>query len=157
MIKKKLRNPHIRQIVMGELRNGGAGTEVYRLDDDGTGRPIFFNITAMRAWAEENLEIFWMPPDLPRAQRIIESGAVDRDHMMNHTVMNEPKPILVCRGLLGGDQIVDGAHRFVLLCVGVATFGVEGAGLPGYVLMPDQWRKFVIPPDIARHCKSDAD
>jgi hypothetical protein len=156
-IKKKLRNRQVRQLVLDELKNGSAGTEVYRLDDDGTGKPMFFNITAMREWAEQNLEIFMMPPDFSRAERLIESGAVDRDHIMNHTVRTKPKPMLVCRGLLGGDQIVDGAHRFVALCMGVAMFRVEGAGLPGYVLMPDQWQKFVIPPAVARICKFGED
>lgn len=156
-IKKRLKNPHLRRIVLAEIQNGGAGTEVYRLDDDGTGQPMFFNITEMRKWAEVNLEPLMMPPDFPRAERIIASGAVDPDHLMNHTIMTEPKPILVCQGLLNGDQIVDGAHRFVALCMGAAFYDVGPVGLPGYVLAPDQWRKFVIPPEVARLCKFDTD
>lgn len=149
-IKKKLRNPLVRRILKDELQRG-TGTEVYRLDDDGTGNPMYFNISAMREWAEKNCETFAMPVDFDRASRLIESGAVEPEHIRDHTIRTELKPIIVCQGLLDGDQIVDGAHRFVAMCAGAAMFNISPP-VPGYVLQPDEWRPFVIPASVARAC-----
>ena len=149
-LKKKLRNPLVRRVLKKEVARGG-GTEVYRLDDDGTGKPMFFNISDMRVWAEQHCEIFAMPVDFERAERLIESGAVEADHIQNHTLRNELKPILVCRGLLGGDQIVDGAHRFVAACAGAAMLNINPP-IPGYVLQPEEWEQFVMPRSVALAC-----
>lgn len=149
-IKKKLRNPLVRRILKDELHRG-TGTEVYRLDDDGTGKPMYFNISAMRAWADLNCETFALPVDFDRASRLIESGAVEPDHIRDHTIRNEIKPIIVCQGLGGGDQIVDGAHRFVAMCAGSAMFNLNPP-IPGYVLQPAEWKPFVIPASVANTC-----
>lgn len=147
-LKKKLRNPLVRRLLKSEMQRG-SGTEVYRLDDDGTGNPMYFNISAMRPWAEENCEIFAMPIDFDRATRLVESGAIEPDHMMNHTIQNDLKPLLVCRGVNNADQIVDGAHRYVALCFGAAQFNINPP-VPAYVLQPDEWRQFVLPRAVAR-------
>lgn len=131
-----------RELLVDEIERE-QGTEVYRLDDDGYGKPLYFNISAMRSWAQKHCEVFGLPMDMARAQRLAESGAVDPDHMFNHTMRREMIPILVCRNLVGADQIVDGAHRYVAACMGAATFGMDFP-VPGYVLMPEQWSKFVI-------------
>lgn len=150
-LKKKLRNPLVRKILQNKIARGGEGTEVYRLDDDGSGNPMFFDISSMRSWAEQNCEIFRMPIDLDRAARLVESGAVEPDHIFNHTVRNDLKPLIVCTGLVGGDQIVDGAHRYVALCSGVVMFGLDPP-VPAYVLQPDEWKPFIISNGVARVC-----
>ncbi len=149
-IKKKLRNPLVRKILKDEIERG-TETEVYRLDDDGTGNPMFFNISAMRKWAEQNCETFAMPVDFDRASRLIESGAVEPNHIRDHTIHTELKPIIVCQGLVGGDQIVDGAHRFVAMCAGSAKFNLNPL-IPCYVLQPNEWKPFVIAVSVARAC-----
>jgi hypothetical protein len=148
-IKKQVRNPILRRLLRNELESS-RGSEIYRLDDDGTGQPMYFDICAMREWAKGNLEVFAMPPDLDRARRLIESGAVEFDHIRNHTIQTDLTPILVCRHGAGPgqDQIVDGAHRFVALCMGAAMLE-QMLPIPIYLLEPDQWRRFVIPRHVA--------
>jgi len=142
--KKQIADPVARRLLEDEIERG-AGTEVYRLDDDGSGQPMYFNVTAMREWATKHCETFSWPPDMARAQRLVESGAVDPDHIRDHTIQTQMTPIIVCHGILGGDQIVDGAHRFVAACMGAAMFGVNTPFIPGYALQPDEWKPFVIP------------
>ena len=150
-LKKKLRNPIVRRLLKNELERGGSGTEVYRLDDDGTGKPMFFDIYSMRNWADQNCETFALPVDFNRAARLVASGAVEPDHIRDHTIRTELKPIIVCTGLLDGDQIVDGAHRYVAMCAGAAMFQLNPP-VPAYVLHPDEWKPFVIPTSVAKVC-----
>lgn len=155
-IKKKLKNPIVRKLLEREIQRG-SGTEVYRFDGIGDEGPTYFDISEMRSWAEANSEIYRLPVDLDRAQELVTSGAVEMDHVMNHTIKNELQPILICAQLAGGDRIVDGAHRFVAFCLGAAALMQEGravlnVGIAGYVLQPDQWRPFVIPTSVAKVC-----
>lgn len=119
---------------------------------------MFFDIISMRDWAKKNLEIFGLPVDYPRAEKLITSGAIDRDHIFQYTLQRKPDPLLVCRGLLDGDQIVDGAHRFLAFCAGAVMFGhllPDNPLFPGYVLVESQWRQFIIPNDVASEMRFD--
>jgi hypothetical protein len=146
---KRVGDPAVRRIALAELKRRKP-TEVYRLDD-GTGKPMFFNISEMRVWAAKNCETYAMPPDFDRAARLFESGAVEPDHIMNYTIHNRPEPIIVCRGLRNGDQIVDGAHRFAAMCAGAAMLKLD-VPIPAYVLEPHEWLPFVISDEIAKAC-----
>lgn len=156
-MRRRIKHPLIRRLLEREIRTG-RGTEVYRLDDDGSGTPMFFDVISLRAWAEANLEVVGMPVDLARAERLITSGAIERDHLLEHTLRTNPEPILVCRGILGSDQIVDGAHRFLAFCAGATMYGhllPHEPLFPGYVLTEKQWRQFVIPNDVAKLMRFD--
>jgi len=142
--KQNIADPVLRKLLRDEIERG-SGTEVYRLDDDGADHPMYFNVSAMRDWASKHCEIFSFPPDMDRARRLIESGAVDPSHIQNHTIQTEMTPIIICRGLRNADQIVDGAHRFVAACMGAAMVGMNVPFIPGYVLHPDEWKPFIIP------------
>lgn len=141
--KKNVGDPVLLRILEDEVARGG-GTEIYRLDDDGTGTPMYFNISAMRAWAERHCEIRALPVDFDRAERLLKSGAVDLEHIREYTVRRQLDPIIVCRDVVGADQIVDGAHRFVAACIGVATYKID-LPVPGYVLLPEDWCQFLVP------------
>lgn len=145
----KLSIQTVRDILRAELETGQP-TEVYRLEQMDNGEPRYFNVSAMRPWVEANIEAGLFPLDYERAERLIETGAVDIDHLRNHTIQTELKPIIVCRegGGPASDQIVDGAHRFVALHMGAAMLGL-GGGVPGYLLYPQDWRQFVIPAKVA--------
>jgi hypothetical protein len=150
-IRRKLRNPHVKKIVEWELRTGKP-TEVYRLDDDGTGNPVFFNVSLMKEWAPDNLEIFAMPLDFDRAMDLVKTDAITPGHIEQHTIRTSIQPLIVCRGILGGDRIIDGAHRFVAIHLGAAEFGIAPS-IPAYIFQPTQWKKFVIPRLAAKICK----
>ncbi|MCP3728907.1 hypothetical protein M9978_00545 [Sphingomonas sp. MG17] len=145
----KLSNQTVQKILRAELE-AGRGTEIYRLERTDNGEPRYFNISAMRPWVEANIEVGAFPLDYERAARLIQTGAVDMDHLENHTIQTELKPIIVCRegGGPAQDQIVDGAHRFVALHMGAAAFGL-GGGIPGYLVYPADWKQFLVPPKIA--------
>ena len=149
-VKQKLKNPLVRRILKDEMERG-SGTEVYRLDDGGNGKPLFLNISKMKTWAKENCEVFAMPVDMDRADRLVKSGAVGEDHIFDHTIKTDLTPIIVCQGMSAGDQIVDGAHRFVAMCLGSTIFGLE-VSIPGYVLSHNEWKQFVIPNTVANQC-----
>ena len=105
----------------------------------------------MKRWAAKNCETFAMPVDFDRAAELISSGAVEPDHIRDHTLRTQLTPIIVCRGILGGDRIVDGAHRYVAMCAGAAMYKLNIA-IPGFVLQPEEWKQFVIPGGVAAAC-----
>ncbi len=123
--------------------------EVFRLDDDGTGNPLYFDVRALREWTKANLETVSLAVEPARAQRFIETGQVDLDHVMGITVRQQPDPIILCRHAAGPneDAIVDGAHRYVAAAIGVAMISTRTAGYHAYILEPEQWRPFVLSPD----------
>ncbi|MBI0477026.1 hypothetical protein D9601_16870 [Sphingomonas sp. MA1305] len=123
--------------------------EVFRLEDDGTGQPLYFDVRALRAWTKANLETKSLAVEPGRAQRFIESGQVDLDHVMASTIRQQPDPVILCRHAAGPgeDAIVDGAHRYVAAAIGIAMISGRTAGYHAYVLEPEQWRPFVLSPD----------
>jgi hypothetical protein len=151
LLKRKSQNPKVLRLVKGEIKRGQA-TEIYRMDGGEERETMYFNISEMREWAERHCEVFAMPVDFERAERLLTSGAIDQSHMLNYTTQNDIKPIIVCRGLDGGgDQIVDGAHTFVAICLAAAKFGVSPP-VPAYVLQQNQWERFIISADVAEIC-----
>lgn len=87
--------------------------EVFRLDDDGTGNPIYFDVRALREWTRANMETVSLAVEPARAQRFVETGQVELDHVMRTTIRQQPDPVILCRHAAGPgeDAIVDGAHR----------------------------------------------
>lgn len=87
--------------------------EVFRLDDDGTGNPIYFDFRALREWTRANMETVSLAVEPARAQRFVETGQVELDHVMRTTIRQQPDPVILCRHAAGPgeDAIVDGAHR----------------------------------------------
>lgn len=126
--------------------------ELFRLDDDGTGRALYFDVRALRSWARENLQPANLMIEQWRAERFVASGAVDVDHLTSHTVRHSPDPVIVCRDAAGPgeDAIVDGAHRYVLAAMAIAHISTTPMPYPAYALTPDQWRPFVLSGDRER-------
>lgn len=123
--------------------------EVFRLDDDGTGNPIFFDVRPLRAWAKTNLQAQPLRVEPSRAQHFIETGQVELDHLMQRTIRQQHEPIIVARqaGGPGEDAIIDGAHRYVAAALGASMISTKPVGYDAYVLEPEQWRPFVLSPE----------
>lgn len=144
------------------LREGGgdAATEVYRIDGETPDRHLYFDVYSMRKWAVANVEEVVTVLNWERAERLIASGAIDRDRITEHTIHNQMEPIIIGidAGGLGNDQILDGGHRYVAYALAATASGFAGAPLPlpAYPLTPAQWRKFLIPNFIARALNFDA-
>lgn len=123
--------------------------EVFCLYDDGSGKPMYFDIRAMRLWAQENMEPLSLGVEHWRAMRMLETGQVEMDHVMAVTVRQKPDPIIVCKDAAGEgeDAIVDGAHRYVAAALGAAMISTKQVGYHAYILDRDQWMPFIVGPD----------
>ena len=146
---KTMKSPAARRLADRDIRTG-IDIEVHRLQDDGAGNTVYFNVRDMRAWCEKTLEPLTVQQDAMRAQHLVDTGAVDISYIKAHTVKHKPAPIIVCIGAAGPgeDHIVDGAHRYVAMCMGAMLSEVPGAVF-AYVLTPGQWRQFVMPNQVA--------
>jgi hypothetical protein len=151
-VSQKLKDPRVRKILADEIRRGGGGTETYTISNHETGERTYFNISLMREWAQANLPIVPTPPNFEIATRLVNDGTVDADHIAEHTIHTKADPIIICRDVFGGDQVVDGSHRFVAFCLGHAMFDLEDAYFPAYVLQAHLWQPFVIPDAVVRAC-----
>jgi len=154
-IRQKLKDPRVRRIFADEIKRGGAGTETYTITSDETGERIYFNVSEMRDWARANLPVVPAPPNFDIANRLLNDGTVDPKHIAQHTLQTMPEPIIICRDVFGGDQVVDGSHRFVAFCAGCAKFELTDQYFPAYVLERHQWLPFVIPEEVVRACGFD--
>lgn len=120
------------------------------------GRPLHLDVVSMRKWAERHAEQVRVMIDFRYIERLIARGAVTRERVMSHTIFQEPKPVIVCLDINEeGDELVDGNHTYVAAGVAWAKgreLGVPGFDLiehpwaNGFMLTPEQWRPFVIPP-----------
>jgi hypothetical protein len=81
---------------------------------------------------------------LSRFNERLRDATVDSDYIVEHTLRTQPKPIIICRDVFSGDQVVDGSHRFVAFCAGCAKWQLADAYFPAYVLQPHEWQQFVI-------------
>ena len=95
------------------------------------------------------------PPNYEVAARLVKDATVDPDYIAEHTLRTKLEPIIICRYVFGGNQVVDGSHRFVAFCAECAMWQLSGAYFPAYVLEPDEWQQFVIPEPVARACRYD--
>ena len=151
-IRSKLKDPRVRKMLGDELRRGGKGTETYTVTHADTGEQIYFNISDMREWAEANLQVVPAAPNYEVAMRLVGDETVNPDYIAEHTLQTKPKPIIICRYVFGGDQVVDGSHRFVAFCAGCAAWNLTDVYFPAYILQPDEWQQFVIPDSVVRAC-----
>ena len=154
-LQAKLKDPRVRKILVEEFKRGGAGTETYTVTNSDTGERIYFNVSLMRDWAKANLEIVPTPPNLEVAERLVNDQTVDPDYIVERTLQTKPEPIIICRDVFGGDQVVDGSHRFVAFCAGCVMWHLTDVYFPAYVLQPDEWKQFVIPDTVVRACGFD--
>lgn len=155
-----LDHPAVKRFRRNMKRVGREALEVYRIDGDTPDQHVYFDVFSMREWSIANLEIVGMPLDWERAEQLVASGAVDRDHIAGHTIQTHAQPIIVGRQAAGddGDQILDGAHTYVALALAATAAGQGGqpVPVPTYLLEPDQWRQFVIPNRVAKALEFDA-
>jgi hypothetical protein len=132
-------------------------SEVYSMTGK-DGRPLHLDVVSMRRWAERHAEQVRVMIDFQYVERLISRGAVTEERVMGHTIMQVPKPVIVCLDINAeGDEIVDGNHTYVAAAVawvkgremGVPGFElIEHPWANGFLLTPEQWRPFVIPPSM---------
>lgn len=116
-------------------------------------REVSLDVGRMRVWAEQNVELQKMRIVAEHVKHLVEGGTVEEDRVMNHTINQIPKPILVCEHPDGlGDEIVDGNHTYVATAISWAQGVEQGLISPkmtpfvvGYGLTAAQWRPFVVP------------
>ena len=158
--KGVLNHPAVKRMKRNFRRAGRDALEVYRVDGEKPEQHVYFDVFSMREWAIAHMTVKAMEMDWERAEHLVATGAVDRDHIAQHTVQTELRPIIVGRGAAreGNDRILDGAHTYVAIALAAVASGRAGQGVPvpAYLLQPDQWRRFVIPNHIAKTLNFDA-
>lgn len=158
--KGVLDHPVMKRIHRNLKRVGREALEVYRVDGETPDQHVYFDVFSMREWAIANVKVEAMDMDWERAEHLVTTGAVDRQHIAEHTVQTEARPIIVGRNAAreGNDQILDGAHTYVAIALAASASGRAGqpVPVPAYLLQPDQWRRFLIPSRIAKALDFDA-
>lgn len=152
-------HPAMKRMERNLKKFGRAALEVYRLDGETPDQHVYFDVYSMREWCVVNLTVLSTPIDWERAEQLVESGAVDREHIARTTIQQERRPIIVGRGAgREGDQILDGGHTYVAIALAATAAGQAGEpiSVPAYLLAPEQWQRFVIPTRIAKALDFDA-
>lgn len=153
-------HPTLKRMIRNFRRAGREAFEVYRVDGQTADEHVYFDVFSIREWAEEYLTPVAIDLDRGRAETLIASGAVDKNHIAGHTVQQNPRPIIVGRDAngAGNDQILDGSHTYVAVALAATAAGQpdEAVSIDAYVVDPKDWRKFLIPGRVARALNFDA-
>lgn len=155
-----------RKAMQGQKRNHNSletiKSELYAFDDD-SGLEQWLDVLSMRKWAEIHLELVRVAIDMKRVTQIFASDAINRDHLMKHTIRHKPRPIIICTDLCKeGDQIVDGNHTYVAAGMAAALGQQQGFKFPappsveGWTLSKEQWMPFIIPRSVVIASKGES-
>lgn len=119
--------------------------QFFRLDDDGKGKPRYFDVAAMEKYARRNLPIVRLKAEPDRAAKMLTAGTVNAEYVLELTGRPELAPILFCLGAgkNGGDLIVDGNHRYVAWTLAHHERG-GGMMVPAFLFEQEDWSQFVV-------------
>lgn len=122
------------------------GPQIYKQEDDGTGKSRHFDVSAMLKWAKQNVNPSLIKPDEERAAWMLDNDVVNIDHVAVVGIKSEYLPIVICRGasVTGEDLIVDGNHRYVAF-THLALKSKSDLLMEAFFLEPQQWKQFVVP------------
>lgn len=152
--KGVLNHPVAKRMERNIKRYGKEATEVYRLDGATPDDNLYFDVFSMREWAAVNCQIVPLAYDWDRAARLLEREAVSFEHIRDHTIKGNLRPVIIGRNAAGPgeDQMLDGAHRYIAAGAAATAAGLNGTvfPIPAYVLEPDEWRQFLVPLHIAK-------
>lgn len=91
---------------------------------------------------------------MAKIEDILANGRINKDHVTDFTLKNNPRPILVCEDFAEGRvEIVDGNHTYVAMAVAATKAGEMGFQLtqkpaaPAYVIERKDWTRFLVPPE----------
>jgi hypothetical protein len=119
------------------------------VDDDGTN--IHINAEGLRQWCAANKpEIFNIPLRPEVAVDMIKNNVISMERVHELAGRKNLDPIIMCKDGTFGDNggpnimIVDGHHRYVLICCACAFDPKREKIILGYVLEVEQWKPFQI-------------
>lgn len=123
--------------------------QIYRQDDDGTGKPRYFFVARMVEFARGNLPLNFVKADPARAERMVVDGVVDAAYVIAITGKERFAPIVVCLGaeMSGGDLLVDGNHRYVALTLAKHERGLS-MEIPAFLIERQDWERFIVPDEL---------
>lgn len=128
------------------------GRQVYKLDDNGSGKPIYFDVARMVEFASKKLQAEPLQADFCIAEEMVNAEKVDLGHVLRLADEGRFKPIIVCVGAAknGKTLIVDGNHRYVASAYIHKRLGGNML-VPAYFFEKDQWQRFILPEaDVSR-------
>ena len=147
-----------RRLLSNYQKYGREGAEIFTQEDDGTGKARYYDVFSARLWCSEYCKPVALAIDPYLALRLEESGSLDPRHLATEQFDQDVAPVIVCRKASpSGDQLIDGAHRYVAFVRELREKGLEDshACVPAYVLEPVVWKRFVIPFSVAKAFRLD--
>lgn len=135
-------------------KQGSSGnSEIFEYTDE-DGVEQWLAVEPLRRWAEENLTLVGADINVSKIEDMLSNGKINKDHVMDVTFKNNPRPILVCEDFADGcAEIVDGNHTYVAMAIAKAKAEEMGIQLqqepaaPAYVIERKDWTRFLVPPE----------
>lgn len=144
-------DPIARRLLKNYRKFGPPAAEVFTQADDGTGRVRYYDVFSARLWCCGQ-PIVPVAFDWSLVAALEARGAIDQSHIAGKEFPAEAAPVIICREAFRDEGVlIDGAHRYVLFARDRISRGLasQDCVIPAYVLEPNQWRQFVVPPKIA--------
>lgn len=126
-------------------------SEVFNYTDE-NGDEQWIAVEPLRQWAEKNLTISAVDIDPAMVERTLKSDRVTQEHVMQHTMKQDVRPILIAEDYHDGmAEIVDGNHTYVAMAVAAKKGREMGLEIPphapAYCIKRSIWMQFLVPLD----------
>jgi hypothetical protein len=144
-------HPAFRRIRKNFALLGERATETYEYRPAGGGSSTWLDICALK----QSIPLGRMPVPLILAReqwaKIVNQKEIDLRHIENNTIINAFEPVLVCQGIGPNfeSEVVDGNHRAVAWALRCLETESEIAPIPAILFKKSEWRKCVIPNNLA--------
>ena len=127
-------------------------SEVFIYTDE-NGSEQWLDVEQLRQWAEENQLLVGVDLDAAKVEQILRSGRVSKEHVMQHTLTHEIRPIIVALDYHNGQaEIVDGNHTYLAMAFTTAKASEIGIvfpeKIPAYCIEREDWMKFIVPSEL---------
>lgn len=127
-------------------------SEVFSYTDE-EGNEQWLAVEPLRFWAEENQPLVGVDLDMQKVEKILSSGRISKEHVMQHTMSQDVRPVIVALDYEDGQaEIVDGNHTYIAMAVAAAKTQEMGLMLPprvpAYCIEREDWMKFLVPTEL---------
>ena len=131
-------------------RHGKSEVFIYTDEEDSE---QWLAVEPLRQWAEENQPLVGVDLDAKKVEQILRSDRVSKEHVMQHTLAHDIRPIIVALDYHNGQaEIVDGNHTYMAMAVAAARAQEMGIinlpKVPAYCIEREDWVMFIVPPEL---------
>ena len=158
MLGRLASHPVAKRLLANYRKYGRAGAEIYTQHDDGTGNPRYFDVLTARLWCDKRKQIEPLEFSEDLVRELSSNGGIDLEHLASKQFDKEVAPVIFLRGATIGGLLIDGAHRYVAFARDAQKRGIRDSirWVPAYILDPQDWKRFVVPPAVAKAFQFDS-